>query len=223
MAKVEARRNGIASHKRHLGVWDLLCWAFQREHARVDFSEQATGQADGPQRWDTIAKMIEINRLGCRVDGGGRSEPHHDADIVAGTLAVLPESLGGQRSALWVAELARAGLVPEYDAEMRVVPVRFNENQHGRRPAVIPSYELGVEGWPKTYRTNRKGRQVLELIQCTPVEVRPSARDIARMRRSYSHWMLILLELKTHLQISHLTSHVVTDQLPPRQPWLKKA
>lgn len=208
--------------KKVVGIWDLVCWAFQRECASIDFVEQRFGQSAAPKAWDTIAKMMEQNKLGCRVDGGGSSDPHHDAEIVAGALAVLPEGLGGRQAALWVADLARAGRVPDYSARLRISPAAYQENQHGRRPAVVPSHVLGSDGWPKSYRVNRKGRTVEERIVCTPVAISPTAEEVARMRRSYTQWRLILLELKTHLQISHLTSFCVSDVLPPRCPWQKE-
>lgn len=54
--------------------------------------------------------------LGCKVDGGRHkrdSYTHPDAEVIAATVAGLPDSLGGIRMALRVTELARAGLDAE--------------------------------------------------------------------------------------------------------------
>ena len=40
------------------------------------------------------------------------SYTHADAEVVAATLAGMPDSLGGKRMAIYVAELARAGMTP---------------------------------------------------------------------------------------------------------------
>ena len=61
--------------------------------------------------------LIQRARLGCKVDGGGRSSQsytHQDAEVVAATLAGMPDSLGGKRMAIYVAELARAGMTPDW-------------------------------------------------------------------------------------------------------------
>lgn len=114
---VTAPRTG----KREVGVLQLIEWAFQRECVSLDIGEQETG-LETHQTVDPIVQMIEIRRLGCRVQGGGRSASHHDADIVAGTLAVLPDYCGGRRMAVWIALLARSGLYPGFGCEPTVRP-----------------------------------------------------------------------------------------------------
>lgn len=50
---------------------------------------------------------------GCKVDGGlykMGSYTHPDAEVIAATVAGLPDSLGGIRMALRVAELERVGM-----------------------------------------------------------------------------------------------------------------
>jgi hypothetical protein len=65
------------------------------------------------------------------------TQPHtyNDAEILAATLAGMPDSLGGKRMAIYIVELARAvmtldwlpGVVPH------CVPVETKRNQHGER------------------------------------------------------------------------------------------
>ncbi|RAK11258.1 hypothetical protein ATI53_105116 [Salipiger aestuarii] len=55
--------------------------------------------------------------LGCKVDGGQHkmgNNTHADAEVIAATLAGLPDSVGGIRMATRVAELALAGLTPDW-------------------------------------------------------------------------------------------------------------
>jgi hypothetical protein len=94
--------------------------------------------------------LIQRARLGCKVDGGGhksQSYTHEDAEIVAGTLAGMPDSFGGKRMAIYVAELARAGMTPDWMPGVvpRCVPVETKSNQHGERSTTVV---IGVERVP---------------------------------------------------------------------------
>ncbi|MFV1591168.1 hypothetical protein VWZ88_01210 [Phaeobacter sp. JH20_36] len=204
--------------KQEIDVWGLICWAFQRECVSLDRQEEATG-VESRINVDPIYQMVEIARLGCRVQGGGRSSAHHDAEIVAGTLAVLPEYCGGWAMATTIAELARAGRMPEWDLKAEVVPIETTTNQFGVRARTNDAAELGREGWPNHKRINRKGRVVTEKTLYCPVVIRPTAGQIGRARRLYLNWYGALLDLKSALQITHLTAFTVTDRMPPRTPW----
>ena len=60
--------------------------------------------------------------LGCKLDGGQHkmgSYTHTDAEVIATTVARIPDSLGGIRMAIYVAELARAGLRARRRAALR--------------------------------------------------------------------------------------------------------
>jgi hypothetical protein len=39
---------------------------------------------------------------------------HEEAEVIAATVATMPDSLGGKRMTIRVAELARAGLTPDW-------------------------------------------------------------------------------------------------------------
>ncbi len=53
--------------------------------------------------------------------------------MIAATVAEVPDSLGGKRMAIRVAELARAGLTPDWmpGAVPRCVPTIVKQHQHG--------------------------------------------------------------------------------------------
>ncbi|MEX5600945.1 hypothetical protein [Pseudophaeobacter sp. C1-32P7] len=218
----QARERTGPGGKVEVGVWELICWAFQREKVGVDFDEieRETGAKPGVGM-EYI--LMEQARLGCRVQGGGTSPAHHDADIVASTLAVLPENCGGRRMAIWIAELARSGRVPEWRAEPTVGPSATTTNRHGTRARTSDAAELGSEGWPHQLRRKRNGSAVMEPVPYCPIEIRPTAREVASMRRGYLQWWSALLEIKYALQISHLTAHVVTEAMPLSAPWKKSA
>lgn len=208
--------------RRSVSVLEIIEWAFQREKVGVDFDE-IEREAGAKPGVGMEYILMEQARLGCRVQGGGTSSAHHDADIVASTLAVLPESCGGRRMAIWIAELARSGRVPEWQSELQVRPMATSTNRHGTRARTSDAAELGSIGWPHQARRKRNGSIALEPVLYSPIEIRPTAREIASMRRGYLQWWSALLEIKSALQSSHLTSHVVTNVMPPSAPWKKTA
>jgi len=203
--------------KRDVGVLQLIEWAFQREHASLEFDEIAR-EAGARPGVDTVWHLMESKSLGCRVDGGGRSDPHHDADIVASALAVLPEVYGGRRMALQIAELARAGLSPDWisDVQPSCEPVEWKRCKHGRYGHQEACRSIG-QRWP----ADQLG--VKSNGNWCPVTYTNTARDVAAARRRYLAWFGALLELRHVFQIScHLTSFVVTSSMPDRNPWKKR-
>ena len=91
--------------------------------------------------------LLQRAMLGCKVDGGQHkmgNYTHPDAEVIAATVAGLPDSLGGIRMAIQVAELARAGLTPRLDA--------------GRRPALRPAGNQEQPAWSAGYNHRRRHR-----------------------------------------------------------------
>ena len=116
-----------AKAKRALGVQAVLEWAFRVEKAQLelpppkDVSEEGFG-------FGLEYVLLQRAALGCKVDGGQHkmgSYTHADAEIVAATVAGMPDSLGGIRMAISVAEMARAGMTPDWMPGVvpRCVPV----------------------------------------------------------------------------------------------------
>ena len=118
--------------KRALGVQAALEWAFRIEKAQLelrppkDMSEEGFG-------FGLEYVLLQRAALGCKVDGGQYkmgSYTHPDAEVIAATVAGMPDSLGGIRMAIRVAELARAGLTPDWMPGVvpRCVPVETKRN-----------------------------------------------------------------------------------------------
>lgn len=215
----------VQGGKRVIGVWDLICWAFQRERATLDFGEEATG-IQTRLAVDPIYRMVENGLLGCRVDGGGTTPRHHDADIVAATVTVLPEGCGGRAMAIWIADLARAGRTPDWfpDGQPRVLPLETTTNQHGPRARTEDAVKLRDQGWPHQPRRNRKGKVVWDKVLYCPCVIRPSIAEIGRARRAYLDWWRALFDIRQALRTNtHLTAYEVSDAMPPRNPWVKTA
>ncbi len=117
-------RAGGTKIKRALGVQAALEWAFRVEQAQLELPppKDVTEEGFG---FGLEYVLLQRAMLGCKVDGGQHkmgSYTHPDAEVIAATVAGMPDSLGGIRMAIQVAELARAGSDPGLDA--------------GRRPAL---------------------------------------------------------------------------------------
>ncbi|MBU2360411.1 MAG: hypothetical protein KKB02_16030, partial [Alphaproteobacteria bacterium] len=83
-----------------IGIWPLLVWAFRTECAQLDLGGGRDQLGHGYGYASMTSIIAQHEQLGCRIDGGGRSDPHPDADLVAAAVAVLPEGCGGARMAV---------------------------------------------------------------------------------------------------------------------------
>ena len=202
----------IGRAKRRVDILDLLDWAFAGEGAGLEFD--ALGQRlTGYGYVSSMAAILRHEELGCRIDGGGRSVPHDDAEIVADTLAHLPAALGGRRVALWVAELARTGRRPDPMTGVmpRVVAREWVVNRHGRR---AKRATIG------TYTVKHRGRHVSKPIECCPITYDPSPSKIASARAAWTEWRNAIEWLGGELRHQgRLTLFAVAEGLPPSRPW----
>ncbi|WP_243612942.1 DUF4637 domain-containing protein [Shimia aestuarii] len=224
MVARSAIRPGRGGLKTQVSILELVGWAFQREKASLNFDPINSIRGVKAQTRSSCALIAEHERLGCRIEGGGSSEPHPDADQVADALANLPEGHGGRRMAIWIAELARAGGVPDCMAHVkpRIVPLETRSNQHGVRAVTEDAAHLGATGWQPVARRNRKGAIVHDAVAYCPVRLRPSADEIAAARRQYLGWWGAMLELRDTFRIyGGLTAFEVTKAMPPMRPWAR--
>lgn len=172
-----------AKVKRALGVRAALEWAFRVEQAQLELPPPKDGAEEG-FGFGLEYVLLQQAALGCKVDGGQHkmgSYTHADAEVIAATVAGMPSNLGGIRMAICVAELARAGMTPDWmpGAVPRCVPVETKQNQYGERAATIV---VGTE----RVKTRGKWRTV-EVLAC-PVTWRPHPEQIAYVRRGYDEW-----------------------------------
>ncbi|MDO6483080.1 hypothetical protein [Shimia thalassica] len=219
----------IKGEQARVSILELINWAFQRECAQLDFCPISSITGARSQVRSMSAIIAEHERLGCHIDGGGYSEPHPDADLVADAVSHLSEGVGGRRMAIQIAELARLGATPDWmpDAFPRVLPVETHTNRHGTSAKTIDATSLGDAGWPAQPRRNRKGVIVHDAVRVCPVTIRPSVNDIARARRAYLAWYGALLELRAGFrltdQLGALSAFLVTKEMPARTPWIKSS
>lgn len=201
--------------RRHLSVLDLIEWAFQREKVSLDFDAHAA--PDNRPGVGTEWLLMQRKLLGTQIDGGGRSDPHPDAEAVASALAVLPDHLGGVRMALRIAEMARAGQRPDAGLGLsaRVEPRAWRRCKHGVFAERV--FWDGPGRWPVTQVSGDWG------FAC-PVRITGTEAEVARRRALWTQWRGALESLRFALsRQGALTCHVLTDDLPPRAPWQKGA
>jgi hypothetical protein len=128
--------------------------------------------------------LLQRAALGCKIDGGQHKiggYTHEDAEVIAATVAGMPDSLGGKRMAIRVAELARAGLTPDWmpGAVPRCVPVESSatsmatRQHHRRRHRARPG---------RAANGARRGA-----LAC-PVTFSPHPQQIEAARRGYDDW-----------------------------------
>ena len=207
------------SDLRFMGIRSALEWAFGVECAPLDFGDAAEWHVGT----DTIWRLMRQQELGCRVDGGGRSASHHDAQIIASFVAALPVEYGGRSMAVQIAELARAGRCPDamLDARLRCVPKQLaHGNQHGPRAKAEDVPADAMTGWNLCPRVGRPSRA----YQWCRVTYTPTAAQVSAARRNWLAWCGALLHLAHDLRVSGRLEVVrITQNMPPLEPWNKRA
>ena len=212
-------RFGGTKVKRALGVQAVLDWAFRVEKAQLELPLQKDVSEEG-FGFGMEYVLMQRARLGCKVDGGGhksQSYIHEDAEVVAATLAGMPDSLRSKRMAIYVAELARAGITSDWmpGVSPRCVPLQTKNNQHGDRATTIV---VGTE----RVKTRGKWRTV-ELL-AGPVTWRPHPEQIASARRGYDNWWQALDWVRDGLMGGGMLREVeVTTAMPKVRPWQSRS
>lgn len=211
-----AGRVGPGRPKRSMSVQEALEWAFRVEHAQLELPEPPDPEREHGFGFGLEYVLLQRAILGCKVDGGQYkigSYTHEDAEVIAATVAGMPDSLGGKRMAIRVAELARAGLTPDWmpGAVPRCVPVEVKRNQHGERATTIV---VGAE------RVLSRGKwRTVEVLAC-PVTYSPHPQQIEAAHRAYSDWTAALGWVRDGIIAAGMLREViVTNTMPKAIPW----
>jgi hypothetical protein len=200
--------------KRALGVQAALEWAFRIEKAQLELpppkhvSEESFG-------FGMEYVLLQRAALGCKVDGGQYkmgSYTHADAEVIAATVAGMPSSLGGIRMAISVAEMARAGITPNWmpGAVPRCVPVDIKRNRHGDRAVsvVVGTERILIRGQLRTVE-----------VRACPVTWRPHPEQITSARRGYEDWWQALDWVRNGLVAGRMLREMeVTAVMPKVKP-----
>lgn len=209
---------GSSRPKRSMSVQQALEWAFRVEHAQLELPEPPDLERGHGFGFGLEYVLLQRAILGCKIDGGQYkvgSYTHEDAEVIAATVAGMPDSLGGKRMALRVAELARAGLTPDWmpGAVPRCIPVDIKRNRHGDRAVsvVVGTEQILVKG----------ARRSVEVRAC-PVMFRPHPDQIAAARRGYENWWRALCWVRDGLIAGGMLREVeMTMAIPKATPWLR--
>ena len=211
-----AGRFGSGRPKRPMSVQQALEWAFRVEHAQLELPEPPDPEREQGFGFGLEYVLLQRAILGCKVDGGRYklgSYTHEDAEVIAATVGGIPDSLGGKRMAIRVAELARAGLTPDWmpGAVPRCVPVEVKRNQHGERATTVV---VGTE------RVLSRGKwRTVEVLAC-PVTFRPDPKQIEAARRDYDAWWKALTWTKDGLIAGRMLREIeLSHKLPAAAPW----
>jgi hypothetical protein len=208
-------RAGGRRVKRALGVQAVLEWAFRVEKAQMELPLPKDVSEEGFS-FGMEYVLLQRGALGCKVDGGQYkmgSYTDADAEVIAATVAGMPSSLGGIRMAISVAEMARAGITPNWmpGAVPRCVPVDIKRNRHGDRAV---SVVVGTE----TVLVSGKLRTV-EVRAC-PVTFSPAPQQIDAARRGYEDWWQALDWVRDGLMAGRMLREMeVTAVMPKVRPW----
>ena len=213
-------RAGGSKIKRALGVQAALEWAFRVEQAQLELPppKDVTEEGFG---FGLEYVLLQRAALGCKVDGGQHkmgSYTHPDAEVIAANVAGMPDRLGGIRMAIRVAELARAGLTPDWmpGAIPRCVPTIVKQNQHGTHVGTVV---VGTERIRTRGPTARGTWKTIDILAC-PVTWRPHPEQIASARRGYDDWWLALDWLRDGLIAGGMLREIeMTPAMPSRRPW----
>ena len=200
---------------KRLPVQALLEWAFMREKVRLEWFDERPVEERG-FGYGIEYVLLRRAQLGCRVDGGGESPRHDDAELVAAIVAGIPPEQGGRRMALLVAELARTGLTMDWmpGAVPQVVPREWKRTKHGPRAA---TRVVGVE----RVRTRGRWREV-EVRMC-PITFDPSPQQIESARDAYTRWRTALGWVRDAIRASRmLRDHELLEALPVDRPWERR-
>ena len=210
--KGAAVRALVARAKREMSIEQALNWAFGAECASMDFAEEAS--PDSYRQAVSSAWLVaQRGMLGCAIDGGGRSLPAHDAEMIASAVAALPAEHGGRGMAVQIASLARAGLRPDCmaGARPRCVPREWRMSKHGRFARIEVVGEVTHV---------HRGRKITRAVEACPVTYSPSAAQIAAARREYLLWWGALLHIGHELRTLDILETIrLTRDMPPMMPW----
>jgi hypothetical protein len=204
--------------KRPLGVQAALEWAFRVERAQLELPVPKNTSDEG-FGFGLEYVLLQRGALGCKVDGGQHkmgSYTHADAEVIAATVAGMPDSLGGIRMAISLAEMAQAGITPNWmpGAVPHCVPVDIKRNRHGDRAV---SVVVGTE------RVMVSGKWRTIEVRACPVTWRPHPEQITSARRGYEDWWQALDWVRDGLVAGGmLRETLVGAAMPKVRPWTSK-
>ena len=205
--------------KRLMTVQQALEWAFRTECAQLELPEPPDPERDQRQGYGLEHVLMQRAALGCQIDGGRYkkdSYTHEDAEVIAATVLGIPDDLGGKRMAIRVAELARAGLTPDWMPGVvpRCVPVELKRNRYGDHATTVV---VGTE------RVLSRGKWRTVEVRACPVTYHPYPEQIEAARSDYQAWRQALGWVQDGLKVGGMLREVeIVVGMPKAKPWNRK-
>jgi hypothetical protein len=215
----------MTNSKRKMSIRMALEWAFMTEYVELDLSDGTPREAVGV---DTLYKLIKRNELGfVRIEGGGKSNAHDDADRISAALTKLALTHNSRKLALMVADCARfgrpvdwmEGAVPKIEpAEWKVR--RGYSKQDMAKEAVLRRYVVEKKiPHPKNPEKSFTSRSKVEESWC-PCIWTTTLQEIETARADYVRWISALKWVRDELiQDGELETIELTKRLPDPRPW----
>ena len=213
-----SRQAGHGRPKRVMSVQQALEWAFRTECAQLELPEPPDLERGQRMSFGLEYVLMQRAALGCKIDGGRYKMggyTHEDAEVIAATVAGMPDNLGGKRMAIRVAELARAGLTPDWmPGEVpRCVPVEMKRNRYGDHATTVV---VGTE------RVLSRGKWRTVEVRACPVTYSPHPEQIEGARRAYKDWWRALVWVRDGLVAGGMLGEIsLTEELVDSSPWFK--
>ena len=213
-----SQQAGHGRPKRIMTVQQALEWAFRTECAQLELPEPPDPEREHGYGFGLEYVLMQRAALGCKIDGGRYKlgdYTHEDAEVIAATVSGMPDGLGGKRMAIRVAELARAGLTPDWmpGAVPRCVPVEMKRNRHGDHATTVV---VGTE------RVLSRGKWRTVEVRACPVTYSPYPEQIEAARRDYQAWRRALAWVRDGLKDGGMLREVeVMEGMPRARPWVK--
>ena len=213
------RKGGTQSRhgrpKRVMTVQQALEWAFRTECAQLELPEPPDPERGQGFGFGLEYVLMQRAALGCKIDGGRYKMgdyTHEDAEVIAATVAGIPDDLGGKRMAIRVAELARAGVTPDWmpGAVPQCVPVDMKRNRYGDHAITVVV---------RTERVLSRGKWRTVEVRACPVTYSPHPEQIVAARRAYGDWWKALEWIRDGLRVGGMLGEVeVVEEMPKAKP-----
>lgn len=222
--EVATRGGSMSEDIRSLSIRMALEWAFMTEFAQLDLDDGRAEFRNGVGYEYVLMQRMKLG--GFRIQGGGKSAPHPDADIIAAALTELAVKHRVTGVALKVGEFARTGRVPDWmpGAKPVIEPKEWKRGSRFAKMAkteIIRQYHQNiVTPHPRNPSRTLTRRVKVEEHYC-PCVWRVSLQQIESARLEYLMWVAALRWLRDRLQEDgQLETILITDYLPPSHPWL---
>lgn len=215
----------MVKDKRPLSIRMALEWAYMTEYAQVDLSDDRSHLRPSVGIEWVMLERLKVSNY--RITGGGRSDPHPDAEIINAGITALGQMKGFRWLALFIAEHAANGSTPDWmqGEQPKIEPAEWKRgSKHARmaKSEILRRYHVST--WhphPKNPK-HRVQRRAEVIEEWTPCIWTTTMQEIEACRSTYDQWRVGLQFLRDKLKRDgDLETISLTDHLPVNRPWLQ--